>query len=92
MPVAFGEATEYKNNKLSDALSAQASDFENGSGSESHEDSFLANMIPNQLHTAVETFSGGKWVCIYVDPDSHVGDVNKQLTPKNEVRSKTVLA
>lgn len=85
--LAFGQKTSYSNNIFTPALTASATEFLNPSGPQSPDDSFLANTIPNTLHIAVELQAGGTWVPVYVDPDTHTGEMNHQLTPLNEVRS-----
>ncbi|KAL1297520.1 hypothetical protein AAFC00_005037 [Neodothiora populina] len=82
--VAFGQETIYQGNTFTDAATANRDDFINASGLQSYQDSFLAQKIPKTLHAAVECFVGGAWASVYVDPDNHVGTMDKQLTPMNE--------
>jgi hypothetical protein len=64
---------------------APTKDFLNDKGEKSPEDTFLAKKIPNTLHVSVELWAGGAWVPVYVDPETHGGLMDHQLTPLNEV-------
>ena len=85
MDIGFGEQTTYGSDQFSPASPAAHEDFENSSGWSSYEDSFLANQVPKPFHAAIEMSVKGEWAPVYVDPDTHFGPVNKQLTPMNEV-------
>ncbi|KAJ4017763.1 hypothetical protein NW752_001671 [Fusarium irregulare] len=82
--IGFGQQTTYKDSQFADPKPAGHDQFENSSGEQSYEDSFLANQIPNTLHAAVELKVKSKWVPVYVDPDNHASTMDKQLTPLNE--------
>lgn len=84
--VSNGQMTSYNNSSLSQAATAPSDAFSNKSGFQSHEDSFIVRNVPRFLHAAVECLVGGNWAAIYVDPDQHIGTMDQQLTPMNEVR------
>ncbi|EQB50556.1 hypothetical protein CGLO_09998 [Colletotrichum gloeosporioides Cg-14] len=82
--IKLGEETKYNGSGFGAASPADHSIFENSSGASSFENSFMALQVANNLHTSVQLEVKGNWVPIYVDPDNHIGVMDKQLTPLNE--------
>jgi hypothetical protein len=87
VPISYGQAAEYKNYALQAASVVSANQFD--PTPDAAKDSFFLSRVPSRLKSACSCRTSVNDVerndPIYVDPGSHAGVLDDQITPSHEV-------